>query len=366
MIKYLDLQRISDSFEPELSLTLTRVARSGWYVQGEETLAFEQAFAAYCETGHCIGTGNGMDALTLIFLAYQELGVMAEGDEVIIPANTFIATLTAVLRAGLRPVFCEPSRQTCNLDPEQLERLLTPRTRAILPVHLYGRCADMTPITSFAQRHGLKVVEDAAQAQGARHQGKRTGNLGDAAAFSFYPAKNLGALGDGGAVTTSDGALAAMVRSLGNYGSSEKYIHPYRGINSRLDELQAAVLSLKLPRLDTDNERRRAIARQYIEGIHSPSLTLPPVSDWEQHVFHVFALLCPYRNKLRTFLDEQGIQTQIHYPLPPHRQGALSEYNSLPLPVAEQLSREELSLPLSPVMSDADVRAVIEAVNRFD
>lgn len=365
MIKYFDLQRISDSFEPELSEVVTRVVRSGWYLQGEENRAFEEAFAHYCGTKYCIGAGNGLDALTLIFLAYCEQGVMKPGDEVIVPANTYIASILAVVRAGLKPVFCEPSLQSCNIAPERIEALITPRTRAILPVHLYGRCADMQPIQEIAERHHLKVIEDAAQSHGAMFQGKRTGNLGDAAGFSFYPAKNLGALGDGGAVTTNDESLAAMIRSIANYGSSVKYVHLYKGINSRLDELQAAVLRLKLSRLDADNGQRRLIARRYLDEIKNPLLTLPVIDDWEQHVFHIFPVFSPYRDRLQAYLKEEGIQAQIHYPIPPHRQGALAEYSALALPVTEQIHREELSLPMSPLMSGGEVDAVIAALNRF-
>ncbi|MDE6171903.1 MAG: DegT/DnrJ/EryC1/StrS family aminotransferase, partial [Bacteroides sp.] len=299
MIKYLDLQQLNASFEPALSDALARVSRSGWYLYGEATARFEQDFARYCGTAHCIGTGNGLDALTLIFLAYREAGTMSAGDEVIVPANTYIATLLAILRAGLKPVLCEPSPATCNIDTAYAETLITPRTRAILPVHLYGRLADMQGIHDLATRYGLKIIEDAAQAHGAiclkasqahgtipcedfrrgciisseslrrgEEQPLRAGNLGDAAAFSFYPAKNLGALGDGGAVTTNDAHLATLVRAIANYGSTTKYIHQYPGINSRLDELQAAALSVKLPRLDKDNAHRREIARLYHEHIH--------------------------------------------------------------------------------------------------
>lgn len=365
MIKYFDLQRISESFEPELSEVVARVVRSGWYLQGAENRAFEEAFARYCGVEHCIGVGNGLDALTLIFLAYCEQGVMQPGDEVIVPANTYIASILAVVRAGLKPIFCEPTFQSCNIDPEKIESLITPRTKAILPVHLYGRCADMQPILEIAARHHLKVVEDAAQSHGAVYRGKRTGNLGDAAGFSFYPAKNLGALGDGGAVTTNDESLATLIRSIANYGSSAKYVHLYKGINSRLDELQAAVLRLKLLRLDADNECRRDIARRYLDEIKNPLLALPCVDNWEQHVFHIFPVFSPDRDRLQTYLAENGIQAQIHYPTPPHKQGALSEYSTLSLPVTERIHREELSLPMSPLMTGGEVDAVIAVLNRF-
>ena len=366
MIKYFELQRVSDSFEPELSEAINRVIKSGWYIQGNENAKFESRFAEYCGAKYCVGTGNGMDALTLIFMAYQQLSIMQPGDEVIVPANTCIATIIGVLRAGLKPILCEPCWDTCNINPEKIEECITSRTRAILPVHLYGRCADMDPILAIAHRYHLKVVEDVAQAHGAVYKGKHAGHLGDAAAFSFYPSKNLGALGDGGAVVTDDEEVASLARSLGNYGSSAKYIHPYQGINSRLDELQAAVLSVKLSRLDANNERRRTIARLYIDGIHNSLLTLPQVDEWEQHVFHIFPIFSPVRDRLQAYLTEMGIQTLIHYPIPPHKQGALSEYSSLDLPVTERIHREVLSLPLSPQMSDEEVGQVIAALNRFE
>lgn len=365
MIKYFELQRVSESFEPELSEAVNRVVKSGWYLQGKENAAFEESFAKYCGAGYCVGTGNGMDALTLIFMAYQRQHIMQEGDEVIVPANTCIATIIGVLRAGLKPVLCEPLWETCNMDPDRIEALITSRTRAILPVHLYGRCADMNPILDIARRHHLKVVEDVAQAHGAVYEGKRAGHLGDAAAFSFYPSKNLGALGDGGAVVTDDEEVAALVRSLGNYGSSAKYVYPYKGINSRLDELQAAILSVKLRRLDQDNERRRCIARKYMNEIQNDLLTLPRVDKWEQVVFHIFPVFSPCRDRLQAFLAEEGIQTLIHYPIPPHKQKALTEYSSLSLPVTERIHREELSLPLSPLMTDEEVEQVIAALNKF-
>ncbi len=365
MIKYFELQRVSESFEPELSEAVNRVVKSGWYLQGKENAAFEESFAKYCGAGYCVGTGNGMDALTLIFMAYQRQHIMQEGDEVIVPANTCIATIIGVLRAGLKPVLCEPLWETCNMDPDRIEALITSRTRAILPVHLYGRCADMNPILDIARHHHLKVVEDVAQAHGAVYEGKRAGHLGDAAAFSFYPSKNLGALGDGGAVVTDDEEVAALVRSLGNYGSSAKYVYPYKGINSRLDELQAVILSVKLRRLDQDNERRRCIARKYMNEIQNDLLTLPRVDQWEQVVFHIFPVFSPCRDRLQAFLAEEGIQTLIHYPIPPHKQKALAEYSSLSLPVTERIHREELSLPLSPLMTDEEVEQVIAALNKF-
>lgn len=376
MIKYLDLQKINASFEPELSDALLRVSHSGWYLHGEATARFEEEFAAYCGTSYCVGTGNGLDALTLIFLAYRELGVMNAGDEVIVPANTYIATLLSILRAGLKPMLCEPSFETCNIDAAYAETLITSRTRAILPVHLYGRLADMKEICKLANRYGLKVIEDAAQAHGAVWNkglpGKgnhplRAGNLGDAAAFSFYPAKNLGALGDGGAITTHDARLAATVRSIANYGSTEKYVHRYQGINSRLDELQATVLNVKLGRLDEDNKRRRRVACRYMKEIKNPEVILPQMAtEADAHVFHIFTIFTPGRDRLREHLEHYGVQSLIHYPIPPHRQGALSAYASLSLPVTERIHREELSLPMSPLLTDEEINSVVTAVNTFN
>ena len=383
MIKYFDLQRISESFEPELSETVVRVTRSGWYLQGEETRAFEEAFAGYCGTRYCIGVGNGLDALTLIFMAYRELGEMQPGDEVIVPANTYIASILSVVRAGLKPVFCEPSFDSCNIAPEAIETLINFRTKAILPVHLYGRCADMQPILNIAASYRLKVVEDAAQSHGAVYHGKRTGNLGDAAGFSFYPAKNLGALGDGGAVTTNDQQLAAMIRSIANYGSSAKYVHLCKGINSRLDELQAAVLRLKLAfpggsapimpprkRFVTPPQTRQLqqhIQRQCVLMFNrcNTQASLYIVLGGCQQLFHIFPVFSSCRDRLQAFLAAEGIQAQIHYPIPPHKQEAFTEYSSLSLPVTERIHREELSLPMSPLMTDEEVDTVIAALNRF-
>lgn len=379
MIKYLDLQKINASFEPGLSDALLRVSHSGWYLHGEATARFEEEFATYCGTSHCVGTGNGLDALTLIFLAYRELGIMDTGDEIIVPANTFIATILSILRAGLKPVLCEPAPRTCNIDITYAESLITPRTRALLPVHLYGRLADMSGVHELAIRYGLKIIEDAAQAHGAiwsrslpgkEGQPLRAGNLSDAAAFSFYPAKNLGALGDGGAITTHDARLAATIRSIANYGSTEKYVHLYQGINSRLDELQAAVLSVKLSRLDKDNARRREIARLYKEKIEWQRLGLQSTVHADEineaNVFHIFPVFSPRRDELQHYLAQCGISTQIHYPIPPHRQGALKKaYGMLQLPITERIHNEELSLPISPLLTNEDIEKIIVSINAF-
>lgn len=365
MIKFLDLEKVTASFEPWLSQEVQRVVRSGWYLLGNEVHAFEEAFARYCGASECVGVANGLDALTLVLRGYMEMGLMQEGDEVIVPANTYIATILSITRNGLVPVLCEPDEGTCLIDPSRIELLVTARTKAVMVVHLYGQAADMDAVGQVAARHHLKVIEDAAQAHGAVYKGRRTGNLGDAAAFSFYPGKNLGALGDGGAVVTNDAELAKVVRALANYGSSVKYVFPYKGINSRLDEVQAAVLHHKLPRLDADNECRRRIAERYMAGIRNPLVALPEWREREGHVFHIFAIRCKQRDALQAYLAEQGIQTLIHYPVPPHKQEAYREWNDRSYPITERIHREELSLPVSPVMAEAEADAVIDAINRF-
>lgn len=366
MIKYCNLKDINDRYEPELTKAITRVAQSGWYIHGKECVCFEQAFAEYCGCRHCIGTGNGLDALTIILRAYCEMGAMQPGDEVIVPANTYIATILAIMEAGLKPVLCEPSVTTCNIDTTLIEGLITERTRAIMPVHLYGLVADMDRICAIAAKHSLKVIEDSAQAHGAMLDGKRTGNLGDAAAFSFYPGKNLGALGDGGAITTNDTLLADTARAIANYGSQKKYVNIYRGVNSRLDEIQAAALYVKLQHLDADNERRRHIAGQYIDGIDNPHITLPAHEQTGNNVYHIFAIMTPHRERLQKYLLEQGVETLIHYPIPPHRQAALRGYSHLSLPITEHIHACELSLPCHQAMSDHEVQRVIESVNSFN
>lgn len=365
MIRYCDLKEINGRYEPMLTEAVTRAVQSGWYIRGRECEDFEQAFADYCGCKHCIGTGNGLDALTIILKAYCEMGTMQPGDEVIVPANTYIATILSIIQAGLKPVLCEPCDASCNIDTALIENLITERTRAIMPVHLYGLAADMENINAIAAKHSLKVIEDSAQAHGAMHKGKRTGNLGDAAAFSFYPGKNLGALGDGGAITTNDATLAETARAIANYGSHTKYINIYKGVNSRLDEVQAAALKVKLQHLDTDNERRRAIASEYIGRIDNPQVSLPVADCNGNHVYHIFAIRSLHREELKKHLLEQGIETLIHYPVPPHRQDALKEFSHLEFPITERIHSEELSLPCHPAMSDSDVQRVIEAVNSF-
>ncbi|MDP1536675.1 MAG: DegT/DnrJ/EryC1/StrS family aminotransferase [Burkholderiales bacterium] len=364
-VPFLDLKAINAREREALIAAFTRVLDSGWYVLGEEVAAFEHEYAQYCGTQFAIGVGNGLDALTLTLRAYRELGRLKSDDEVIVPANTYIATILAITENGLTPVLVEPELATCNLDAALIEPALTARTRALLPVHLYGQTANMTAINAVARRHGLIVIEDSAQAHGARHAGVRAGALGDASGHSFFPSKNFGALGDAGAVTTSDARLAEVIRALRNYGSREKYVNEYQGVNSRLDELQAALLRVKLQRIDADNARRRALAQRYLAGIRHPGITLPALAPDNEAVWHVFVVRAPDRAGLQRHLQSLGIGTLIHYPIPPHRQRAYAEWNGRTYPVTERIHAEVLSLPLSPVMTDADVDAVIAACNTW-
>ena len=367
MIKFLDLKKVNDAHGAEISEVIQRVLDSGWYLLGEEVSSFEREFAYYCEAKHCLGVANGLDALILILMAYRELGVMAEGDEVIVPANTYIASILAISRAGLKPVLVEPDERTYNIDPDLIEVAITEKTKAIMAVHLYGQCADMDPINEIARKHGLKVVEDAAQAHAATYRGRKTGSLGDAAGFSFYPGKNLGALGDGGAVTTSDDELAEAITALRNYGSHEKYHNKYKGMNSRLDEIQAAVLRVKLKYLNEDTEKRRKVAESYLSGLRSlsPGLILPYVANYGTHAWHLFVVRTQTRDELAEHLKQEGIQTVIHYPIPPHQQKAYPELSGQSLSLTESIHREVLSLPMSPVMEMAATDRVLGALKEF-
>lgn len=364
MMPFLDLHGINARDREALIAAFTRVLDSGWYVLGKEVEAFEAEYAAYCGTKHCVGVGNGLEALVLVLRAWLELGVLKTGDEVIVPANTYIATILAITENGLTPVLVEPD-STLNLDPTLIERHVGPRTRAILPVHLYGQTANMTTINAVARRHGLKVLEDSAQAQGARHAGLCAGALGDASGHSFFPSKNFGALGDAGAVTTNDDALAQTLRALRNYGSHKKYENLYKGVNSRLDELQAALLRVKLARLDADNQRRREIAARYLREIRHPQITLPVVGEKNEPVWHVFVVRSTARDTLQKYFNDAGIGTLIHYPLPPHHQQAYREWKDRSYPLTEAIHREVLSIPISPVMREAEVDAVIAACNAW-
>lgn len=360
-IPFLDLKSPYLELKDDLDAAYRRVMESGWYIFGREVDAFEQEFAAYCESKHCIGVGNGLEALHLILRA-MEIG---PGDEVIVPANTYIATWLAVTHVGAMPVPVEPVEQTYNLEPSLIARAITPKTKAILVVHLYGQPADMDPINAVAQKNGLKVIEDCAQAHGARYKGRRAGSLGDAAGFSFYPGKNLGAIGDGGAVTTNDAELAERIRVLRNYGSRIKYHNEIVGYNSRLDELQAALLRVKLTRLDEWNERRRQVASHYLQELSGqPKLILPHVPDWAEPVWHLFVVRHPQRDELQKALTEVGVGTMIHYPIPPHMQPAYAELKLREgnFPITERMAKEVLSLPIGPHLSGAGVERIVEEV----
>ena len=377
MIRFLDLQKVTACHAEEYHEAMRQVVDSGWFLQGEQTRAFESAYASFIGTRHCIGVGNGLDALTLIYRAYIEMGRMQPGDEVLVPANTFIASILAITENGLRPVLVEPNKDTLEIDEELLEQHVTSRTRSLMLVHLYGRCAWTERIAAFCRDHNLLLVEDNAQAHGCKvtkyqsdkvtkyQSDKVTGALGHAAGHSFYPGKNLGSMGDSGAVTTDDDELAAVIRALGNYGSSEKYVSDYKGRNSRIDELQAAFLQVKLKYLNSDNARRQQIGRRYEQEISNPLVWLPrPMADGE-NVYHLFPVFSAERDALQQYLMEHGVETLVHYPVPPHRQKCYSEWNNLSLPITEQLSREELSLPMSPVLTDEEVSEVIRLVNEF-
>jgi dTDP-4-amino-4,6-dideoxygalactose transaminase len=365
VIPFLDLKGINARDREGLIAAFTRVLDSGWYILGQEVAAFEEEFARYCGVRHAVGVGNGLEALVLILRAWRETGRLRAGDEVIVPANTYIATILAVTEAGLLPVLAEPELATCNLDPGGIEEKITGRTRAVIAVHLYGQTADMTGINAVASRHNLAVIEDCAQAHGARHANRKSGALGHAAGFSFFPTKNLGALGDAGAVTTDDAGLAGMIRHLRNYGSVRKYENPVQGVNSRLDEVQAALLRWKLQRLDEDNRLRRAVAERYLAGISNPNLILPVTAPGNAPVWHVFVVRSPARDRLQAHLLERGIDTLIHYPIPPHRQRAYAAWNRDSYPVTEKIHAEVLSLPVSPVMDEGEVAAVIDACNAW-
>lgn len=360
-IDFLNLKRVNAPHDATIRAAIERVLNSGWYVLGEETSAFEREFAAYCEVAHCIGVANGLDALHLILRAYD----IGAGDEVIVPSNTFIATWLAVSQAGARVVPVEPDEQTCNLDPGLIEAAITPRTRAIMPVHLYGQPADMEPINQIARKHGLRVIEDAAQAHGARYRGRRTGGLGDAAGFSFYPGKNLGALGDGGAITTNDDELAAKLRKLRNYGSSVKYRHEMAGVNSRLDEMQSAILRVKLQHLDAENAQRAAVATAYSEALAKAPLELPQVVEGAEPVWHLYVVRTADRTALQTYLGEQGIGTLVHYPTACHRQQAYANERWPQLPIADRLQGRVLSLPMAPYLDTSDIETVTSSVLQY-
>lgn len=390
MIKFLDIQRITESFEPELSQSVQRVIKRGWYLLGEEVKGFEHEYSTFIGSKHCIGVANGLDALRLIFRAYIELDIMKEGDEVIVPANTYIASILAITENRLKPVLVEPEINTFNLDISLVEQHITPLTKAILVVHLYGQACWSSQLEEVAKKYNLKIIEDNAQAAGAVVQiskaenqtsksagyktgtYKRTGSLGHAAGHSFYPGKNLGALGDAGAVTTDDSKLAFVIRAMANYGSLKKYVNDYKGLNSRLDEIQAAILRVKLPRLDSDNRRRCEIAKYYFDNIKNLEVTLPKTefiirdTPYINHVYHLFVVRHPRRDALQQYLADNGLQTLIHYPIPPYKQQAFRDWNRLTFPITEQVHREVLSIPISQVMEEEESEQIATLINRFE
>ncbi|WP_028620522.1 DegT/DnrJ/EryC1/StrS family aminotransferase [Pseudomonas sp. Ant30-3] len=370
MINFLDLKTINHACRDELIRACTRVIDSGWYIGGNELQQFESSYAEYCGTKHCIGVANGLDALVLVIRAWKELGYLSEGDEVLVPSNTYIASILAISENGLTPVLVEPDLATFNMCPVQAENVITSKTKAILPVHLYGRLADMPALMSLAERHDLLVLEDSAQSHGASIDGQKAGNWGHASGFSFYPGKNLGALGDAGAITTNDDLLASTLRALRNYGSHEKYKNDYRGINSRLDEIQAAMLSVKLKYLDEQTNHRRKIADLYTKHINNPAITLPVASEFNSlenssHVWHVYTVLCQDRDALQKHLLANNIQTLIHYPIPPHQQKAYSEMVKYSLPISEMIHSQILSLPIGPGLLLEEASMVVAACNSF-
>lgn len=366
MIKFLDLQKITQRYSDEIHDAVTRVIDSGWYLQGKENEEFERNYSSYIGTRHTIGCANGLDALIWIFRGYIEMGVLQVGDEVIVPANTYIASILAISENGLKPVLVEPDLTTYQIDDTKIESAITSKTKAILIVHLYGQCAYTNKISEICGKYGLKLIEDNAQAHGCMFGGRKTGSLGDAAGHSFYPGKNLGALGDAGAVTTDDQELANVIRAIANYGSTKKYVFKYIGRNSRLDEIQAAILNVKLKYLDEDVAIRKKVAEYYITHITNPRIITPRITDWDNHVFHIFPIRCKDRNELQKYLMDNGVQTIIHYPIPPHKQECYREWNNLSFPITEQIHAEELSLPMSPVITEEEIGIVTDLLNRWE
>lgn len=364
-VPFLSLKSITEKYSEEINAAVLRVVNSGWYLQGNENKTFEENYAKYIGTEYCIGCANGLDALIWILKAYKELGVMQDGDEVIVPANTYIASILAITENNLKPILVEPTFEDLEIDDRLIEDKITVRTKAIMIVHLYGRCAYTKKIGELCKKYNLKLIEDNAQAHGCRYGDKRTGSLGDAAGHSFYPGKNLGALGDGGAVTTNDKELADTVRALANYGSQKKYVFKYCGRNSRLDEIQAAVLDVKLKHLDEDNSNRQRIANYYYNNINNPKITLPNRLDDKNNVYHLFPVFCEQRDDFQQYLKDNGIQTLIHYPIPPHKQECYKEWNGISLPITEQIHNQELSLPISPVLTLAEAEEVVRVINRY-
>ena len=366
MIKFLDLKGVTDMYSEELHKAVNRVVDSGWYLQGNENKAFEENYAKFIGTDYCVGVGNGLDALIWIYRAYIEMGVLKPGDEVIVPANTYIASILAITENGLVPVLVEPQFDTLEIDDEKIEAAITEKTRSILIVHLYGRCAYTEKIGNLCKKHNLILVEDNAQAHGCRFCNQRTGSLGHAAGHSFYPGKNLGAFGDAGAVTTNDKDLADCIRALANYGSQKKYVFKYKGKNSRLDEIHAAVLDVKLRHLDDDNKHRQEIAKYYYDNINNSQIKLPVRLDNSKNVYHIFPIFCKKRDELQKYLTDNGVQTLIHYPIPPHKQECYKEWGERSYPITEQIHNQELSLPIGPCMNMGDAKQIVEIINKFE
>ena len=364
-IPFLSLKSITEKYSDEIHAAVQRVVDSGWYLQGKENETFENNYAKYIGSKYCIGVANGLDALIWIVRAYKELGFFNDGDEIIVPANTYIASILAITENNLKPVLVEPTFENLEIDDNKIEERITSKTKGIMIVHLYGRCAYTDKIGELCKKYNLKLIEDNAQAHGCRFGGKRTGSLGDAAGHSFYPGKNLGALGDAGAVTTDNQELAECVRALANYGSAKKYVFKYCGRNSRLDEIQAAVLDVKLSHLDEDNANRQRIAAYYYDNINNPKITLPNRLDDKNNVYHLFPVFCEQRDDFQQYLKDNGIQTLIHYPIPPHKQECYKEWNGISLPITEQIHNQELSLPISPVLTLDEAEEVVKVINRF-
>lgn len=362
MIKFLDLHKINERFRNEIDERITQVLDSGWYILGEQVRVFEKNFANFCGVKHCIGCANGLDALNLIIKGFG----FTDGDEIIVPANTYIASILAISQNGCKPILVEPDINTYNINPDLIEQKITDKTKAIMVVHLYGQAVEMEKIWDIANRYNLKIIEDSAQSHGARYKGKRAGNLGDASGFSFYPGKNLGCLGDGGCVTTNDDELAYRIRAIANYGSDYKYHHIFKGTNSRLDEIQAAVLDIKLKHLDEDNKRRSEIAKFYRENIKNPNIILPQLKEEANHVWHIFAVRINDRDRLKKYLEGNGIETNIHYPTAPHKQECYKELEHLSFPVSEKIHKEILSLPISPVLTNEEVTKIVKVINDYE
>jgi dTDP-4-amino-4,6-dideoxygalactose transaminase len=365
MIKFLDLQKVNTQYADEISVAISNVINSGWYLLGEENKKFEKSYSNFIGTKYTLGVANGLDALRLILRAYMELGLMKEGDEVIVPANTYIASILAITDNNLVPVFIEPNEVNYQIDDSKIEQAITSKTKAIMIVHLYGACSYTNKIFDICKKYNLKLIEDNAQAHGCYFENRMTGSIGDAAGHSFYPGKNLGALGDAGAITTNDKELYDIIKALANYGSSQKYVCNYKGLNSRLDEVQAAILNIKLKHLTKDTEKRREVGQYYYSNIKNANIILPKIEDWNSHVFHLFPVFTNRRDELQAYLTENGVQTLIHYPIPPHKQICYKEFNDKSFPLTEKVHNEELSLPISPVISMEDLKTVVNLINKW-